>query len=402
MVISMSQVIGQDQAMTIHHHRPWKYALFGLLGICATVVEATPFDDLFTTAGSREWVELSGTNLSGVAPVPQPTGTTGVWAVMSKWSGGAYDTDRDRLIIWGGGHFAYAGNEVYVFDVNNMEWIRLTDPTADAYLTQGIDPYRDGNPISRHTYDALAYIPAPYDLLYGRGGGVYVTGYATPLTWLFDFKSNSWHQGADHPNTGNAGEISDYDFVTQRVYSYDKNYLVAFDPATESWTQISTHKSSSFQPLGGNGVVDPIRRKFIRVGRGVVNVQDLDVIPSTAQAVITTGATEIVNTESPGLVYDPVSDKLVAWNGGDASGAVYLLDLDTLVWEKIVPTGSVAPYVLSSGEFNGTYGRFQYMPSKNGFIAVNYTDSNVYVFKLNNAPPMSPSSRPGALSITTR
>jgi hypothetical protein len=37
---------------------------------------------------------------------------------MAAWGGGAHDTKRDRLIVWGGGHGDYGGNELYAFDVN--------------------------------------------------------------------------------------------------------------------------------------------------------------------------------------------------------------------------------------------------------------------------------------------
>jgi len=48
---------------------------------------------------------------------------------MTAWSGGAFDTTRDRLVVWGGGHADYPGNELYVFDLGTLRWQRLTDPS---------------------------------------------------------------------------------------------------------------------------------------------------------------------------------------------------------------------------------------------------------------------------------
>ena len=58
--------------------------------------------------------------------------------------------------------------------------------------------------------------------------------------------------------------------------------------------------------------------------------------------------------------------------------------MDTMVWENRTPAGSntVTPTpVTASG---GTFSRFQYIPSKNAFIAVNATTENVYVYKLSS------------------
>ena len=63
-----------------------------------------------------EWLEVPDSRLKKVA-FKWPKGVVftkngvGVRGVISTWSGGAYDTKRDRLLVWGGGHFAYAGNE---------------------------------------------------------------------------------------------------------------------------------------------------------------------------------------------------------------------------------------------------------------------------------------------------
>jgi hypothetical protein len=90
-----------------------------------------------------------------------------------------------------------------------------------------------------------------------------------------------------------------------------------------------------------------------------------------------TGDNEIQSKDG-GLVYDPVSDKMVAWQGG---ASVYTLDLDTWVWTRVSPATSntVTP---TAGNSNGTFGRFRYVPSRNVFIGVNAVDENVYIYRL--------------------
>src|SRR3990172_7447090 len=58
-----------------------------------------------------EWYQIpsSKLNQSGVFPPPGvPLGNGPDF--FFQWSGGAYDTKRDRLIIWGGGHADYGGD----------------------------------------------------------------------------------------------------------------------------------------------------------------------------------------------------------------------------------------------------------------------------------------------------
>jgi hypothetical protein len=65
------------------------------------------------------------------------------------------------LLIWGGGHFAYAGNEIYGFDLGHLRWQRLSEPSLEIDLDYraGDDIYIDGKPRSNHTYGSLQYVP---------------------------------------------------------------------------------------------------------------------------------------------------------------------------------------------------------------------------------------------------
>ena len=81
---------------------------------------------------------------------------------INAWSGGIADTLRNRMIIWGGGHQNYSGNEVFSLNLN-------TNPPAFTLLTEPSffnpnnqvcpDANADGTPVSRETYDGLVYLP---------------------------------------------------------------------------------------------------------------------------------------------------------------------------------------------------------------------------------------------------
>jgi hypothetical protein len=126
----------------------------------------------------NSWYEVPNSRLDAVAPPG--------WSanVMVAWCGGAYDTKRDRLIIWGGGHNDYRGNEVYVFNLATLKWIRLSDP-SDPYANCG-QTNPDGtllkkdfvNPLFlevpanlRKVYNALAVYPDGLGPFSGTSGG---------------------------------------------------------------------------------------------------------------------------------------------------------------------------------------------------------------------------------------
>lgn len=102
------------------------------------------------------------------------------------WSGAAADDQNHRLILWGGGHSDYAGDEVFVLNLNGTPaWQLFTKPTTpipnvgDGKNWEGLNPYyvrlSDGgtykpgaSPASRHTYNGLQYIPSEQALFVRR------------------------------------------------------------------------------------------------------------------------------------------------------------------------------------------------------------------------------------------
>src|SRR5687768_12653866 len=99
------------------------------------------------------WVKAS-TNIfseawpTGADAVPETLGWTG--NVVSAWSSFAWDSTRGNLILWGGGHANYSGNEVYVWDGGTGKWGRGSLPTRiDVPTGFVVDPT---TPQSSHTY----------------------------------------------------------------------------------------------------------------------------------------------------------------------------------------------------------------------------------------------------------
>lgn len=354
------------------------------LTIALVVASATlaSAQEAFSTPG---WHQLPNTKIKDVCAAthgfPQIAGAEECFGILS-WSGGAFDTKRNRLIVWGGGHNAYYGNELYALNLQSFKMERLTDPGLPpaSYELCSEAIANGAQPNSRHTYGGLAYIPTT-DQFFINGGAIAcgASGRST-ATWTFDFTALTWQ----NRNPGGVtpawweGKVSDYDPNTQKVYLHDAEYLNVYDPAANTWQRLSPYE---WPPLDGHqtAVIDPKRRKFVIVGAGAMMMYDLSAGSTyTRTNLTTTGGDALVNSAYPGLAYDPVSDRIVGWNGGDT---VYSLNLDTNVWTPITyPGGPSAP----SRSGSGTHGRWRYAPAVGAFVLVNEYDQDAYLFRLSS------------------
>jgi len=337
------------------------------LAFSATAL-AGPIEDL--SAG--QWLEIPNSKIRSVLPSPLPSGDPA--NIINAWSGGAFDTQRNRLLVWGGGHNDYCGNEVYAFEVATLKWTRLTDP--------------GGEPVAVHSYDGLEYLPVQDQFFAAGGSTCSPGGNATNGTWTLHLDTNTWEERPGMPGVyGDFWELSmlsDYDPVSARVIMIGAHDTADFDPVANRWR---THGNDlPGLDLNTTGAFDPVKRKFVSIGSNTAYIFSVDATGKAgARANLnSTGAKDLEGTIAPGLTYDAVSRKLVGWNGGSS---VYTLDADTRVWTKFAATNSVTPgNPFASGQYRGTLGRFRYMPALNAFIVVTHIDANVFVYKLSTGP----------------
>jgi len=341
-----------------------------------------------TTPGTMpadSWLSVPNTPMRSVAPVNgQFAGTWGVGGpgmVIAAWGGGALDTKRGRLILWGGGHADYYGNELYAFDIASLGWTRLTDPTVNPVMDQEVNS--DGTPNSRHTYGGLAYV-AHADRFFGQAGSLAGVGFAKcDKTWTFDFDAKKWTD-RNPPTTsgGGFGVNCSYDPATKKVW-WGRTGLWSYDYDANTWTK---HNNDDFYYF--TSTVDTKRGQMIVVGNGEVFSYDLKNANYTKQPWTTTGGASFIAKGNVGLDYDPATDKIVGWRGGSA----YILDPVTQAWTVGTATG--AP---SEGQ-NGIYGRWRYVPSVNAFVVVTGLDTNVHFYKMSagggSPPPVTPPPAP--------
>lgn len=324
------------------------------------------------TAPANTWVEIPNTPFKKVAYPREKNhkvdGVCGSGSVIGAWSGGALDTKRNRLILWGGGHADYAGNELYAFDINNLAWERLTEPFPEPVKDQEVNA--DGTPNSRHTYGGLAYI-AHADRFFGCAGSLWGVGFAKcNLTWTFDFEKKKWENrepGGDTAKRKCGFEIgSTYDPETKKVWWCENAGLFSYDYDGNAWKQ---HSQEGY--YGQTPTVDTKRGLLVAAGHKKAYTVDLRGGKFTRVALPTAGAEEFLAKASPGFDYDPVADKCVGWSGGK----VYVLDLDKKTWEAKDAPGAPEP------THTGIFGRWRYAPSVNAFVVVTKADKNVFFYK---------------------
>jgi|GEM_PF-2275126 len=377
-----------------------------------------PVDKIIAKMPPNSWAELPNTKMQDVCPAPYRSNKCR--AVIGAWSGGAYDTKRERMLIFGGGHADSWYNNLFAFDLRKMKWLRLTEmpkgsngtsPVAhwnyikiepcgfypkqamtvpDKYLNSRknyiayehcekpeITKYLDfQQPRSTHSYNKNVYHKGMDRFCY-LAGSYYPSAQSSGRRVVcYDFATQKWVRIADIPSPSRGcsgvdakGNIWYLPNQTGKVYGYD--------PKTNKWTKYAWSSG-----LTGTADVDRKRNKLVQyteknnVSR--LYLWDLNQPNNKFSIVKTSKALPNFIGANPGFVYADTFDRFVVWSGG---AKLYSLDPITWAWKTHTGTGTPPP----QAQRNGTFGRFRYVPSKKVFILVNATGQNVFLYK----PPSS-------------
>lgn len=144
--------------------------------------------ELVAAAPANSWIKANLNRMNQVWPIDDyipassPAGPGTPSAVIRAWSSFAWDPLRSRLILYGGGHANYDGNEVYVFDGLTRTWSLGFYASDVQSYPGGVGEYVtvDGplnSPVSAHTYDNTSYLPI-LDRYLTFGGAAAHTGSA--------------------------------------------------------------------------------------------------------------------------------------------------------------------------------------------------------------------------------
>jgi hypothetical protein len=327
------------------------------------------------------WYEIPESSLAASGLL---TGRDPSVSRITAWSGAALIPHSGRLLLWGGGHEDYAGNEVYAFDLASLRWERLTEP-APADHGRG-DTYADGTPRARHTYDYLEYVPSVARLLSFGGAALYPHGsLATRRISEFDPEARTWVTGrrADVPAGGNMiGAHARLDPASGDVFFLggQRAALMRYSPDTDRWR---TGWEPRHVRVHATAAIDPRRRSYVIIGSGTETPQalkwDLDRPGSAVDLrTHTSGDKEIERAYAPGFDFDSQAQVFVAWQGGTD---VYVLDPSSWRWTRRAAAhdnrADPGPPLST-----GTYGRFRYVPGRDLFVLMNGVKRSVFVYRL--------------------
>lgn len=365
------------------------------------------------------WYSIPGTSLTASGQLPansySPAAGEGsnYVAIMTAWSSGAYDSLRGRLLVHGGGHGDYPGNEVYAFDLATAAWTRIYGPSYSINIGTDSGTNPDGTPASVHTWGGLAYVSST-DSFYRFNGSKWGQGGDSTVGWRM--------QLATSPPTFTTTPFCDLSGLHQlgNLVDFDPNSGLILHVAPEVAGLHSIHPSTgvvngSYGPTANafsrdsiNFCIDPVHRKALcfgqmpgaradggNNGQMVMFYYDLSTTPPTVQNLTLAGDTADVigpyqpdeQWYAPGLTFDSAVNKIAAWNGGRA---IYHFDMSA------APTVTVTKLAMSlgstpgrtagintvsnpNGATNGTWGRFRYMPDQDLYIAATGVGDTVFV-----------------------
>jgi hypothetical protein len=353
---------------------------------CMTLVPPSDNWGRYSAAASSSlakepgWELIPDTQLSTACPdVDQIRGVEGCQAVIADWNGGLADTKRNRLILWGGGHSGYFGNEMYALDVEKSTLQRITEPTTGENLSNlksCPEEYGDGKPNARHTYNGLQYI-SKLDQYFVFGAGLSPCGNFSNGVWFFNPALLTWtkQNPKTHPNPAQNGSVpmTAYDSGSGMVYEVEGNTGVfwKYDPSADNWTSLAEVKACA--KLNMTSTVDPARKLYFCIGNGSFSKIGLSG-SHKATTLAGRGCEGLISAGGPGFDFDSSQNRLVGWAGG-ATIYIYDPDSDSCTTKSFL--GDPGPQ-----QKNGTFGRFRYFPALNLFAVVNDWKQDAYVLRL--------------------
>lgn len=393
-------------------------------------LNANQFSDVWTPAELRPLYRVAN-------PTPMN--------IIEAWSSFAWDTLAGDLILYGGGHANYPGNDIYIWRGETRLWERASLPSE--VVRDAMDNWQaiDGvfaAPSSAHTYDNNVYLPMA-DRFMTYGGAVFNSGSAYELAldanterqtgpYVFNqnlansmqvggrtgshvqregafaeiIGGNMWQNrdvhghfpaSANIPLRHTAGTTSvrvengrDVVYLTARPnlggtaqHLYRHTIHDINDPSRDTWEKVGRY-SEGFAGQGA-GAYATDAQAYVRTSKTKFLYWDMTLPgPSNNNAIfVPTDATgEFELTENHGMDYYPPTRALYLWEG---FADVWRLDPPELMGKS---GWTLTKEIPSGTEFpdievrRGVLGKWKYAADINAFIGLQgIEEGNVWVYK---------------------
>lgn len=395
--------------------------------VTATFESTTPpvagsIDEIVAAMPANSWKALPSTQMKDVCPAPYNSYACA--STISAWSGGAYDESRDRMVIFGGGHSDSWYNNLFVFDLADMKWRRLTEMSAGAtgstpgdgwtdkrvescgFYPKGVlslpDSVMNGTyvafdkcfvepvlsqldlqqPRSAHSYGGFFVDRLQDRYCHVGAAGYYPSSQTTsPVAVCYSPLTGLWSRMADKPaGIGGRGQTALDAAGHMWIVAAEQGKIGEYDPGTNAW---KTYGNNNYDAGGGTDIDRKRNHLYVMYPKtdGSYSMRRWNIGMPTSLTTSPT-YTEIPATGTPpasigtrpGFVYVDARDQFFAWGGGRD---VYTFNPATSVWSRLAAAGDDP----GAQQQWGTYGRFRFSPSKGVFILVNDVNQNVFLYK---------------------
>lgn len=358
---------------------------------------------------------------------------------ITDQSSAAIDTKRSRMVIWGGGHLGYRGNEAYSVDlvtpsatsatcgitgascvissnVSAPTMTRLNNPSA---WQSDCSDEADGSLQAEHTWGAFLYLPKHDKFFMWLGGHYCGSGYGPWLdtrAWLMDPITAAWTKKADASPAwggGNGGFSAGAHCVIDPTTAHetvlclaDSKAIYRYDVDDNVWSTVIAYNTLPFVgstvQTGPKLVVDPDRKLLFFIGSSFtapvspdpriysLSLVDWSGVDWTANV---TGCGDLMGYAYPSAVWDPSIHKIVGYvprtvASSSPSNQVIIFDpaTSTCVAQPFTGGPTAHDAILArngSTSEHGMYGRFGYVPNLGKYVLLNNPDEDAYTFTLN-------------------
>jgi hypothetical protein len=368
----------------------------------------TPLFAQWTDLGSNTTLngaKLAGSplaNCTGSTPPAYCTGTganyafaTGAHSVLDAWGGAAADTVNNRLIITGGGHVDYNGNQVYILNLNTNVMTIDIAPTGNFSTTSGTEANGDGTPTARHAYEGLVYLPNENSVFYW-GDGNAPGGTRSTNIWWYSLTTHSWTEKGVQPDGIQQSVYCAID-PTQATESLlcigMGSYIMwRYVPSTDSWTTLNSPKGT-FVPFEANCAIQPDQKVMICAGASSfgasAGIYSIDITGAASYAAVnitssTTACSSLYSVNYPGMDYDSSTGLIVSYTG--SGNSITTLDVISGICETKTFSGGPT----ASGTTAGILSKFAYFPKLNQHIVVNNAANDAFALKLSTSTDVTP------------
>ncbi len=334
------------------------------------------------------------------------------------YSGMAVDLINNQVIVFGGGHNDYWGNEIWAWDIQGRYWTKMYEPDMpNCADTDNINLpgmlVSKGRPISRHTYDSVEFLSRE-GLIFAGGASTY-SGPGDELwqcylnspkdSWAYNFSMNEWTylnaQRQPQPSIGSAAydPVSGLLVATTRDDSYQQETWI-YDYQTDTWTQ---RKPANKGPYAYHGSLtyDSKRQLIYQLGSDAPPHYQLwayDITGNNWSQINTSPENQppVGYNNGWGIAYDPNNDVLAIF-GDDG---LWILNLESKIWIKDQDNQQIKPIsndnVFGKLKFNVNFNLFFMVQVNSGY----YADVWAYRYKYSPISTNFPPSIPKGLRIS--